>query len=185
METGGDEIPYVRCYTGDFLDNEGYVCVRLDRPEYADSGGKERAGFTTKQNKDDFIRIMNESTGAYIKDAQGNFAEMTGYLNAVQIWENVYGNGSYDKFRKGKNGLPEQPDYSVLKTLLKIEGDNTVADNSKKVKVNEQLSTTEDTVLSSENKTDEQIVSDYINNRSKYEPMCSLEEFCRKRGIEL
>ena len=114
METGGDEIPYVRCYTGDFLDNEGYVCVRLDRPEYADSGGKELAGFTTKQNKDDFIRIMNEPTGAYIKDAQGNFAEMTGYLNAVQIWENVYGNGSYDKFRKGKNGLPEQPDYSVL-----------------------------------------------------------------------
>ncbi len=114
METGDDEIPQMRCYTGDVLDNEDYVRVRLDRPEYADSGGKEPAGFTTKQNKDDFIRIMNEPTGAYIKDAQGNFTEMTGYLNAVQIWENVYGNGSYDKFKKGKNGLPEQLDYSVL-----------------------------------------------------------------------
>ena len=73
----------------------------------------------------------------------------------------------------------------ITEKLLKIEEDNTVADNSKKVKVTEKLPTTEDTVLSSENKTDEQIVSDYINNKSKYEPMCSLEEFCRKRGIEL
>ena len=114
METGDDEIPQVRCYTGDVLDNVDYVRVRLDRPEYADSGGKEPTGFTTKQNKDDYIRIMNEPTGAYIKDAQGNFTEMTGYLYAAQIWEKVYGNGSYDKFKKGKNGLPEQLDYSVL-----------------------------------------------------------------------
>lgn len=60
--------------------------------------------------------------------------------------------------------------------MIKIYEDN---------KISEKLLTTKNNNLILENKTDEQIISDYKNNKNKYEPMCSLEEFCRKNGIEL
>lgn len=108
-------IPHLHCYHN--KTRSSYECsyIRLDKCEYSSHHGKNKSILTLNKNKkDEFVSLMNEPCGNYMKCNDDTFVELTGYQDAVRIWVETFEDGSYAKFELDEKGVPVQIDYSKL-----------------------------------------------------------------------
>ena len=105
-------IPHVHVYLDKTRNPKNCAFVRLDRPEYSihHKDGKKM----TKNQKQEFIEIMNSLSSTFLSDINGNPVKTTWYQHAVHIWVETFEDGSLDKFNVDENGIIEPIDYSVL-----------------------------------------------------------------------
>lgn len=103
-------IPHLHVYHDKTRNQKKCSYVRLDEVDYAPFHDKI---VLPKKLKAQFIELMTEPSGDYIKDNNGDVIELTGYQSAVKTWVDTF-EDDYGKFETDENGVVIPLDYSLL-----------------------------------------------------------------------
>lgn len=103
-------IPHLHVYHDKTRNPKKCSYVRLDEVDYAPFHDKI---VLPRKLKVQFIELMTEPSGDYIKDNNGDVIELTGYQSAVKTWVDTF-EDDYGKFETDENGVVIPLDYSLL-----------------------------------------------------------------------